>query len=155
MIYLNNGTEPRTGVLGEHRIQERYLRKDKMAKTIKADQATKAETKKDQPKLEALAREWPKWLKDHLASQGSGRPFKGYRSGSKYDQVFQMLLDGGVSIPELLEWYTKNDWTKGANKNNVQVYIGTIRKHLAPYGLVVGKKDNRHFLDKSCIVAPA
>ena len=155
MIYLNNGTEPRTGVLGEHRIQKRYLRKDKMAKTIKADQATQAETKKDQPKLEALAREWPKWLKDHLASQKSGKPFKGYRPGCKYDQVLTMLLNGGTSIPELMEWYKNQGWDKGMNKNNLQVYLGTIRKDLAPYGLVVGKKDNRHFLDKSCIVAPA
>ena len=122
-----------------------------MAKTIKAPKGESKET----PKLDSLVREWPKWLKDHLASQTSGRPFKGYREGTKYDQVFQMLLNGGVTIPELLEWYSKNEWSKGANKNNVQVYIGTIRKHLAPYGLVVGKKDNRHFLDKSCIVAPA
>ena len=128
-----------------------YHERMTMAKTIKAPKGESTET----PKLDSLVREWPKWLKDHLASQTSGRPFKGYREGTKYDQVFQMLLNGGVTIPELLEWYSKNEWTKGANKNNVQVYIGTIRKHLAPYGLVVGKKDNRHFLDKSCIVAPA
>jgi hypothetical protein len=122
-----------------------------MAKVIKANEATSAETQQDQP----LAQEWPKWFKDHMATQKVGKPFKGYRDGTKYDAVFRMLLNGGTTIPELLEWYAKNGWEKGNNKNNCGVYIGTIRKDLSPYGLVVGKKDNRHFLDKSCIIAPA
>jgi hypothetical protein len=131
-----------------------HERKD-MAKVIKANKATSAETQQDQPTLEALVRDWPEWLKKHLSSQKSGKPFKGYRPGSKYDQVFTMLLNGGTSIPQLMDWYKAQGWDKGMNKNNLQVYIGTIRKDLSPYGLVVGKKDNKFFVDASCIIAPA
>lgn len=79
-----------------------------------------------------------------------GTEFKPYKSGSKEAWILSRLFTDGVTIPELVEWYSSQGWEVGNNTNNLGQFFSNIKKRLekGKTGYTVISREGRRFAEK-------